>query len=137
MVLEYLGLTIDDTRLAKLLRAGADFTPFGHLRFLAQLGLSVIWGMQSEVSLFETYIELGLPVIVGVKTLNWPHWEGVITEHAVLVVGIDQAQDRIYLHDPFFAQAPIEMSLIEFEVGWIEQEGYYAVVGLAPPDEQS
>jgi hypothetical protein len=35
------------------------------------------------------------------------------------------------LHD---AQAPIEMSLIEFEVGWIEQEGYYAVIGLAPPD---
>ena len=51
MVLEDLGLTIDYTRLAKLLRAGADFTPFSHLRFLAQLGLPVIWGMQGEVSL--------------------------------------------------------------------------------------
>jgi ABC-type bacteriocin/lantibiotic exporter with double-glycine peptidase domain len=137
MVLTYLGLTIDYARLAKLLRAGAEFTPFTHLRFLEQLGLSVIWGMHGDVSLFETSIELGLPLIVAVKTLNWPHWEGIITEHAVLVVGIDQAHDRIYIHDPFFAQAPIEMSLIEFEVGWIEQEGYYAVLGLAPPEDQS
>jgi hypothetical protein len=133
MVLEYLGLSIAYARIAKILRAGADFTPFSHLRSLEQLGLSVILGTQGEVSLFETYIELGLPVIAAVKTLNWPHWGGITTEHAVLVVGIDQAHDWIYIHDPFFAQAPIEMSLIEFEVGWIEQEGYYAVIGLAPP----
>src|SRR5690349_14863074 len=89
MVLTHLGLSIAYPRLAKILRAGAEFTPFSHLRYLEQLGLSVILGTQGEVALFETYIAVGLPVLVGVKTLNWPHWEEIITEHAVVVVGID------------------------------------------------
>ena len=133
MVLNHLGLTLNYARLAKILRAGAEFTPFSHLRYLEQLGLSVILEMQGEVSLFETYITLGLPVIVGVKTLNWPHWGEIVTEHAVVVVGIDQAHDLIYLHDPFFADAPIEMELLRFETGWEEKERWYAVIGLAPP----
>jgi ABC-type bacteriocin/lantibiotic exporter with double-glycine peptidase domain len=137
MVLNHLGLAIDDARLAKILRAGADFTPFTHLRYLEQLGLSVITGEQGDVSLFATYIALGLPVVVGSKTLLWPHWGDLITEHAVVVVGIDQAQGVIYLHDPFFAEAPIEMELLRFETGWEEKERQYAIVGLAPLEEQS
>jgi ABC-type bacteriocin/lantibiotic exporter with double-glycine peptidase domain len=133
MVLNYLGLSIDYARVAKILRAGADFTPFSHLRYLEQWGLSVMLGTQGDVSLFETYIEIGLPVIVAVKTLNWPHWDDIITEHAVLVVGIDQAHDLIYIHDPFFAEAPIELELLRFETGWEEKERWYAVIGLAPP----
>jgi ABC-type bacteriocin/lantibiotic exporter with double-glycine peptidase domain len=132
MVLNHLGLAIDDARLAKILRVGAEFTPFSHLRYLEQLGLSIILETEGEVSLFETYIAVGLPIIVGVKTLNWPHWGEIITEHAVVVVGIDQAHDLIYLHDPFFADAPIEMDLLRFETGWEEKERWYAVIGLAP-----
>jgi hypothetical protein len=51
-VLTYLGHTIDYARVAKLLRAGTDFTPFTHLRFLEQFGLSIIWGMHGDVSLY-------------------------------------------------------------------------------------
>jgi hypothetical protein len=29
------------------------------------------------------------------------------------------------------------MSLIEFEAGWIEGEGFYAVIGLVPPEDES
>jgi ABC-type bacteriocin/lantibiotic exporter with double-glycine peptidase domain len=122
MVLHHLGLSIDYTRIAKILRAGADFTPFSHLRYLAQLGLSITLEIQGDVSLFETYLGSGLPGMVAVKTLNWPHWNDIVTEHAVLVVGIDQAHDLIYLHDPFFAEAPIEMELLRFETGWEEKE---------------
>ena len=133
MVLNHLGLTLNYARLAKIQRAGAEFTPFSHLRYLEQLGLSVLLEMQGEVSLFETYIAVGLPIIVGVKTLNWLHWGEITTEHAVVVVGIDQAHDLIYLHDPFFTDAPIEMELLRFETGWEEKERWYAVIGLAPP----
>ena len=117
MVLNHLGLSIEYTRLAKILRAGAEFTPFSHLRYLEQLGLSITLNTEGDVSLFESYIAVGLPVIVAAKTLNWPHWGGIITEHAVVVVGIDQAHDVIYIHDPFFAEAPIEMELLRFETG--------------------
>jgi hypothetical protein len=85
--------------------------------------------------LFETQLDLGLPVIAGVQTLDWPHWGNIVTEHAVVVVGIDQERNLIYIDDPFFAEAPIEMDLIDFEIGWEEKERRYAVIGLAPPEE--
>jgi ABC-type bacteriocin/lantibiotic exporter with double-glycine peptidase domain len=133
MVLNHLGIQLGYQRLAKLLRAGPSFTPFSNLRFLASLRLSITLGEQGDVSLFAPYLDLGLPIVVGVKTLGWQHWGNEVTEHAVVVVGIDQAQNKIYIHDPFFSEAPIEMSLIAFEAGWIEGEGYYAIIGLAPP----
>ena len=137
MVLNHLGIAIEYTRLAKILRAGADFTPFSHLRYLEDLGLSITLDTQGDVSLFETYIAVRLPVIVAVKTLNWLYWGDTVTEHAVLVVGIDQTHDLIYIHDPFFAEAPIEMELLRFETGWEEKERRYAVIGLAPLKESS
>ena len=86
-----------------------------------------------DASLFESQIALGLPIIVGVQTLDWEHWGKVVTEHAVVVVGIDRENGLVYINDPYFAEAPIEMSLIAFEIGWQEKERQYAVIGLAPP----
>jgi ABC-type bacteriocin/lantibiotic exporter with double-glycine peptidase domain len=135
MVLHHLGVPTRYPRLAKLLRAGPSYTPFSNLRYLEQLRLSITLGEQGDLSIFEHSIEVGLPVVVAVRTLDWPHWGKEIAEHAVVVVGIDQNQGVIYIHDPFFAEAPIEMALIDFEIGWEEKERRYAVIGLAPPDE--
>jgi hypothetical protein len=137
MALEHLGLQLGYQRLAKLLRAGPSYTPFGNLRFLEQLRLSITLGEQGDLSIFEHNIEIGLPVVVGVKTFTWAHWDGEVTRHAVVVVGIDRARGVIYIHDPFFAQAPIEMEFIPFETGWEELGRQYAVIGLAPPEDQS
>ena len=133
MVLNYLGLQISYKRLAKLLRVGPSFTPFTHLRYLESLRLSITLGKQGNVLIFAENLVMGLPVMVRVKTVGWQHWEDEVTEHAVVVIGVDQSNDLIYIHDPFFAEAPIAMSLIEFEAGWIEGDGYYAIIGLAPP----
>src|SRR5262249_9743135 len=115
------------------LRVGPSFTPFTNLRYLDAQRLWITIGKQGQVAIFEPNLAIGLPVVVRVKTVDWHHWGDEITEHAVVVIGIDQSHDLIYIHDPFFAQAPIEMSLIEFEAGWIEGDGYYAIIGLAPP----
>lgn len=134
MALNHIGVEIEYERLARLLKAGPFFTPFSHLQQLAALRLSVTLGAHADSTLFEQFIEVGLPVIVGVTTLGWQHWHGEITHHAVVVVGIDRSRDRIYIHDPFFANAPVEMALIEFELGWIEKGQEYAVVSLVTPD---
>jgi hypothetical protein len=78
-----------------------------------------------------------LPVIVGVKPLTWPHWGGEVTRHAVVVVGMDQEQGVVYVHDPFFAESPVEMEVLPFETGWEALDRRYAVIGLAPPVDQS
>jgi ABC-type bacteriocin/lantibiotic exporter with double-glycine peptidase domain len=133
MALNHLGIQFSYKRLAKLLRAGPSYTPFGNLRYLEPLGLSVTLGQHGALSIFAPNIEVGLPVLVRVKTIGWPHWGQEITEHAVVVVGIDQSQGVIYINDPFFAEVPIQLSLLRFEIGWIEGDGYYAVIGLTPP----
>lgn len=135
MLLNYLGIPLGYERVAKLLRAGPAFTPFTNLRYLASLRLSITLGEQGDLSVFESNLELGLPVIVGVQTLTWEHWQGEVTRHAVVVVGIDRTDGVIYIDDPFFADAPIEMSLLRFEIGWQEKDREYAVISLAPPDD--
>jgi len=131
MVLEYLGVSVEEERLRRILGTTADGTPFPNIERLSALGLVVDYGREGDFERFERSIESGLPVIVAVETLGWRHWGGEITSHAVVVVGIDQANDRIYVHDPFFADAPIEMGLLEFAVGWEEKRRQYAVIGLA------
>ena len=133
MALNQIGIQIEYDRLAKLLKAGPWFTPFYHLHHLESLRLSITLGQYGDRSLFEHYIELGLPVIVSITTLGWQHWQQEITQHAVVVVGIDRENDLLYIHDPFFENAPIEMSLIEFEAGWIEKDQAYAVISLVEP----
>ena len=129
MVLDHLGIRISYQRLARILRAQPSFTPFSNLRFLEVLGLSVTLAQGNPAS-FEPYIESGLPVLVSVKTMGWQHWGDEVTEHAVVVVGVDEQSDLIYIHDPFFPTAPIEMPLIVFEIGWEEKGRQYAVIGL-------
>ena len=133
MVLNHLGVQIDDQRLSKILRAQPSFTPFSNLRYLEALGLFVTIGQQGDLTTFEPNLELGLPVVVGVQTITWAHWQGEVTRHAVVVMGIDLANEIIYIHDPFLADAPIELPLLNFEIGWEEQDREYAVIRLAPP----
>jgi ABC-type bacteriocin/lantibiotic exporter with double-glycine peptidase domain len=137
MVLEYLGMSIEENRLRQILRTTDAGTPFPNIERLSELGLFVNYGKQGDLSLFEHSVDLGLPVIVAVETLGWQHWGDEVTSHAVVVVGIDQPNGLIYLHDPFFANAPIEMQLLEFEVGWDEKRRQYAAISLAPPEDQS
>jgi uncharacterized protein YvpB len=53
-----------------------------------------------------------------VSTVELPYWQ-ISTDHAVLVVGMDG--QRVYLHDPAFANAPIQVSMGAFELAWLEQ----------------
>lgn len=133
MVLDYLGVSADDERLWHLLGTTEDGTPFPNIERLQTLGLFITYGKDGDLSIFEQNLEIGLPVLVGVKTLTWTHWAGEVTRHAVVVTGIDQENGMIYIHDPFFAQAPIAMELLRFETGWEELDRQYAVIGLAPP----
>lgn len=134
MVLEYLGVAVDEKHLRRTLGTTPEGTPFPNIARLQALGLSLQYNKQGDLAIFEHYLEIGLPVIVGVKTLEWQHWEGEVTRHAVIVVGIDQANNLIYINDPFFAEAPIAMPILRFEIGWEELDRQYAVIGLAPDD---
>lgn len=132
MVLAYLLVSTTYDQLAKRLRTQWFGTPFGNVIYLESLGLNVTLAYQGPLELFEQTIDLGLPVIVNVKTIEWKHWQGEETYHAVVVVGIDRNAETIYIHDPFFAEAPIALPLDKFLNAWEEQDRQYAIIGLAP-----
>jgi len=98
MILGYLGIDKDEAWLWKQLRLG-QITPFSKVQNLAtELGLIVELGSwQDDLTLFEPYLESGLPVIVAVNAdvaAHWPYYR----DHAVVVVGFDDA--HIFVNDP-------------------------------------
>jgi ABC-type bacteriocin/lantibiotic exporter with double-glycine peptidase domain len=131
MILDYLQVPITYDRLADLIQVQAYGAFFSNVHQLEALHLAVSSGQNAEITVFEQYLEAGLPVLVAVNTWTLLHWEGVETQHALIVVGIDLAHETIYAHDPFFTQAPWELSLHQFEPAWTEMGRQYAVVGLA------
>lgn len=134
MVLDYLGVTVEESRLRRILGTTEQGTPFPNITRLQTLGLFVIYGKNGDPAIFERYLEIGLPVVVGVKTLTWTHWEGRVTQHAVVVLGIDRENESIYINDPSFAEASLGMPLLNFEIGWEELDRQYAVISLTPPE---
>lgn len=68
-----------------------------------------------------TYISLFL-------TAELKSYWTVPTFHAVVVTGLDD--ELIYLHDPYFPDAPKEVQRDEFLLAWLEQDYWYAVIRL-------
>lgn len=132
MVLAYLLVPTTYDQIAKRLRTQWFGTPFGNIIYMESLGLRITLAYQGTIETFEQAIDIGLPVIVNVKTIDWDHWQGEETYHAVVVVGIDHGTGIVYIHDPFFAESPIALSLHKFLNAWEEQERQYAIIGLTP-----
>lgn len=128
MVLEYLKIPVNYEHLMRLLRTMPIGTFFRNLRNLeSALGLSVTVGY-GNTQILRSHLDIGLPVIASVNTQLLTYWDHQETIHAVVVTGIEQ--DRVYLNDPAFDNAPQEIALIEFEAAWIEEKELYGAIAL-------
>ena len=128
MVLTYLGRPLPYNRLLKTLGVQPGVgTPFSNLKNLARLKITVIYEQGTLLDLHR-FLANGWPCIVPVKSGELPYWENIDTDHAVVVVGM--VATSIYLNDPAFATAPLQVALGDFDLAWFERSEYYAV--LAP-----
>jgi predicted double-glycine peptidase len=50
------------------------------------------------------------------------------TDHAVVVVGRDDAD--VYLNDPAFAQHPMRVPKLEFDLAWMEFDYRYCMITM-------
>jgi ABC-type bacteriocin/lantibiotic exporter with double-glycine peptidase domain len=131
MVLNYLHVPYTYPQLLRLLQIQAFGAWFRNIQFLQSLGLSVVIGY-GDVEILEVYLDVGLPIIAYVDTGFLTSYWRESTNHAVVVIGIED--ESIYLNDPFFQAAPQILSLNEFLPAWIEQKQLYAAVGLTTID---
>ncbi len=124
MVLAYMNFPVTYKRLLKLLRIQWFGAPSFNIRFLTKLGLIVIYKQGTLAELYH-HLAQNRPCIVFVKTHDLPYWD-IATDHAVVVVGMDD--QYIYLNDPEFNLAPIQVSHGDFDLAWFERQELYAVL---------
>jgi ABC-type bacteriocin/lantibiotic exporter with double-glycine peptidase domain len=125
MVLTYMRIRANYHQLLKLLQVQKPYgTPFPKIRRLEQLKVTVLFG-QSNLANLPTFLSNDQPIIVPVQTSELPYWTEH-TDHAVVVVGIDP--QFIYLNDPAFSNAPIQVPLGDFDLAWLARDEYYAVL---------
>jgi len=127
MVLDYLGHPVDYDRLLNLLDVGPSGTPAGRVRRLTRWGIAVEYG-EGELTGLEALIDAGQPVIVSVRTRELPYWQGFDTYHSVVVVGHDAT--HVYVNDPHFDNAPMQITKGDFRLAWLEMSNRCALISL-------
>jgi len=132
MVLDYIGRPCPYQQLLSILGTKAIGTPSSNILRLAQLGVSVIYKAGSLEEL-ELHIAQGRPCIVFLDTTELPYWPER-TFHAVVVVGMDD--EYVYVNDPAFDQAPQRATWGDFDLAWIEEGYYYAVISQGAGQSQ-
>jgi ABC-type bacteriocin/lantibiotic exporter with double-glycine peptidase domain len=113
MVLEYLYIRVEYARLLRLLHVGPIGTAFSNLTALEVLGV-VVAVKNGNVSDIRQYLNSGLPVIVFLDTAALAYWNYEQTDHAAVVIGINESE--VLLNDPEFSNAPQTCSIGEFEL---------------------
>lgn len=128
MVLDYIGRPCPYQQLLSLLGVKAIGTPSSNILRLTRLGVSVIHKAGTLEEL-ELRIAQGQPCIVFLDTAELPYWSEA-TFHAVVVVGMDD--EYVYVNDPAFDEAPQRITWGDFDLAWIEEGYYYAVISAGP-----
>ena len=123
MILTYLAIPVRHKRLLKLLRVKSGVgAPAANIRHLEQLNLEVIYQQGSFDELYD-HLRQGRPCIAFIKTGELSYWDEAVN-HAVVVVGLDD--QFIYVNDPAFPDAPIQVERGEFDLAWLEWDEFYA-----------
>jgi len=115
MALAHLNISVDYVQLLKILKVKSFGAAGQNLKYLASLGVEVIYREGSLEELKE-YLLSGLPCIVLLNTVDLPHWS-YATDHALVVVGLDDS--TIFVNDPAFARHPVSVPITAFELAWM------------------
>lgn len=124
MALAYLGVAATYDQLLKLLRVEWYGAPSSNIRRLEQLGIVIIY-KAGNLEELHAYLLQDYPCIAFIKTGELPYWNQDLA-HAVVIVGLDD--DYVYLNDPEFANAPMQVSRGDFSLAWLEQGEMYAAL---------
>jgi ABC-type bacteriocin/lantibiotic exporter with double-glycine peptidase domain len=133
MVLLYLGERLNYDRLVQRLGTSSAGAFFFNLARLRSWRVAVEWA-QGTLDLLQVQLAAGQPVIVPVDTGLLPYWltradipdAERVTDHAVVVVGIDA--QYVYVNDPDLEIVPQRVEREWFHDAWRNREQWYAVI---------
>ena len=127
MILRYIGKSIAYNRLVSLLQVKRGLgARSSNIHFLKRLDVTVLY-TQGSLDSIRAHLQNGNPCIAFVLTGELPYWSYSV-QHALVVVGMDE--EKVWIHDPEFEQAPIAISIGDFDLAWLEMDMMFAVIAL-------
>ena len=127
MVLDFLSQPVAYEKLREILGIIPGLgAPASNVQNLSRVGISVTYAT-GDLNNLQEHLNQGLPCIAFVHTIQLSYWEENV-RHAVVVAGMDDS--FVYLHDPFFPEAPQRVSHLEFQLAWDEMDNMFAVLSL-------
>jgi ABC-type bacteriocin/lantibiotic exporter with double-glycine peptidase domain len=128
MVLSYLKFSATYEQLLKVLQVEWFGAPAPNIRYLKKLNLTVTHEA-GDLTTLHNHLLQDRPCIAFVQTGDLAYWQEKVS-HAVVVIGLDD--DSVYLNDPEFAIAPMQVSRGNFDLAWLAQGEHYAVITQYP-----
>lgn len=124
MVLAHQNRQMSERELAEILGTQSFGTPISHINRLATLSCQITYRSFSEAEL-RSYLRQGIPVITRVWTGMLTYWTEA-SFHVLVVVGFDD--EKVYLNDPAFADAPQVALWDSFLAAWAEYDEAAVVI---------
>lgn len=126
MVLDYLCITVEQRRLARILGVCTPLgAPASNVMRLRSETVDIIFA-DGAVRDLQNHLALERPIIVFVQAGELPHWRGCVSQHAIVVVGMDEV--CVGVLDPAAGSEVIDVPLGDFLLAWSELAYLYAVI---------
>lgn len=124
MALAYIGQPVPYNQLLTLLAVGPIGAPRRNIVRCTSPSVDVVY-REANIPLLAEMVQHRLPVIVFVDTGELPYWS-YATSHAVVVTGVQAEQ--IFVNDPAFAEAPIQVPVGDFDLAWLNADYMCAII---------
>lgn len=119
MALAHCGIHRSQSDLALALGMVADFgVPASNIMRLRTQEISVGHVIEANIMDVQGWLEQDAAVIAYLQTRFLSYWQGHQTQHAVLVIGLDER--NVHLLDPAQDETPIAAPIEEFLLAWDE-----------------
>jgi ABC-type bacteriocin/lantibiotic exporter with double-glycine peptidase domain len=131
MVLAYLDLPSTQDRLARELDVRPPLgAPASNVIRLRSNILDVTF-TSGNLNDLQSHLAQGNPPIVFVQAGEFPHWQGHVSQHAVVVVGVDE--QTVQVLDPAAGASLIPVPIGDFMLAWSELDHIYALLVRLKP----
>jgi len=131
MVLAYLGLPATQEHLARELDVRPPLgAPASNVIRLRSDSLNVTFASGSLNGL-RSHLMQNSPPVVFVQAAELPHWQDHVSQHAIVVVGIDE--QTVQILDPAAGASPIPVPIGDFMLAWSDLDYIYAALVRVKP----
>jgi uncharacterized protein YvpB len=127
MALAHLGISRSQQNIRRSLKLRKGFGALApNIVALRSRTIEVVYQIGGAYKDIRQWLHNDVPVIAFVQAGELPHWRGIRSQHAVLIVGIDEHE--VTVHDPALERGPTSVPAGDFLLAWGEMDHRYAVL---------